>query len=188
MHRVKYLLSLLSLPTLVFAEPVVETNIKYYEIQGSSPYELRHQLDDKSPVILDGERLDADTEWDVHWNFKWSESKNQCKIDSVTTRVNVEYTLPEWVNRDTSRRRLREKWDRYYTALKEHEKGHKDIGFEAAYDIEEAIAAMKPEAHCQKLEKQANALAESIIHQYVKRDKKYDRITRHGLDQGATFP
>ncbi|MGI9279532.1 MAG: DUF922 domain-containing Zn-dependent protease [Endozoicomonas sp.] len=188
MHRISYLLSLLLLPTATLAVPVIETSTENYEIEGSSSYELRHQLNDKTPVISDGERFDAYTKWGVHWNFEWTEKKNQCRIKSVTTQLDVKFILPEWVNRDTARKRLREKWDRYYAALQEHENGHKEIGFEAATDIEESVAAMKPEASCQQLEKKANALAESIIDQYVKREKKYDRITRHGLDQGASFP
>ncbi|WP_062265007.1 DUF922 domain-containing Zn-dependent protease [Endozoicomonas arenosclerae] len=188
MHRITHFLFFLLLPTATLAVPVVETSTEYYEVQGSSPYELRQQLNERSPVIDDGERFDASTKWDVRWHFEWAEANNQCRIKAVTSRLEVKFTLPEWINRDSARKRLREKWDRYFTALQEHESGHKAFGFEAATEIEQAIASMKPETSCQKLEKKANELGDSIINQYVEKEIKYDRITRHGLDQGASFP
>jgi predicted secreted Zn-dependent protease len=81
---------------------------------------------------------DALTSWYVYWNCQWEKSDNYCTITSVTTSVHVIFTLPEWIDYDSGKGKLKKRWDKYYRALIDHENGHQDNGIKAAKEIEKS--------------------------------------------------
>jgi len=170
------------------ASPVVNIKTSYYSVSGSTANELRKSLNANSPVRQSGKRYDAYTAWMVHWHFNWNKRQGQCYITHASSTVDVRFTMPRWTNRNQANGKLKSKWDKYYTALTAHENGHKRFGINAAREIERRIQKMPPSATCTLLEQKANALGKKVLEKYIYREKAYDKTTRHGMANGASFP
>lgn len=182
-----FLLTLISI-SITEAKPLVTVTINYYTITGKTIDEIAYSLNTQTPVIYQGKKYHANTAWNVSWHFYWQESNNSCQITSVNTAVNVKFTMPKLVTYSSLNTAVKNKWDKYYFALINHENGHKNFGIQAANKIEKAILEMDKRNTCSELEKTANNLGYQIIKQYILEEQKYDQITNHGVTQGAVFP
>ena len=172
----------------VSATPIVNVETKYYKIYGATADVLRKEMNTKSPVRQSGNTYDAYTSWYVNWHFNWNISKRHCHMTTVTSSVDVEFTLPKWMNRNESNNDLKNKWDRYYSALIDHENGHKNFGINAANEIEEQLSGLPSSSSCALLKQKANTLGKEILDKYRTNEKKYDRNSNHGVNNGAKFP
>ncbi len=170
------------------AEPVISEVVQHYRITGNTAQDLRWEMNQKGPGGENGKRFDAYTGWRVNWNYRWWENSDICRLTSVTTRVRVTFTLPAWQNYSSADPGLKQKWNRYYKALYEHEKGHRDFGIQAAREIERSILNVSSRKNCDLLERDANAAAEATLDRYIILEKQYDVRTAHGAKTGAIFP
>ena len=182
------LLLLLLSPLTLLADPVVNTRSVYYEIDGGNAASLWADVRNKTPVEQNGRWHVAYTKWHVNWRFWWQQNADNCEITRVATTLDVVYTLPKLIQNDTRPDELSLQWEIYYSALYEHEQGHKNIGLKAALEIEDVIAAMTPTPSCAELEKRANEKARDVINKYSSIEKNYDRTTNHGRNTGVVFP
>lgn len=173
-----------TLPPTVWAR---DTQIKWYDIQGDTEAELRAEMDAKGPEV-DGVRNDAYTRWHVTWRFPYVRSEEGCATGPVTADVRVVVTLPRWLGYQDESDPLMRRWRKYLEALKTHEGGHRDTGFDAASELGVELSALPPQPTCDQAEEVANALAMKILEKYRKADVDYDNETRHGEAQGALFP
>ncbi|MDQ5987046.1 MAG: hypothetical protein CSYNP_02782 [Syntrophus sp. SKADARSKE-3] len=170
------------------AAPHISVTEKYYSIHGRTPNELRSQLNKYGVKTDKGEHHDAVTRWYVKWRFGVSLKGGRCVIRDVKTSADVIYMMPRWADEAKAPQELRNQWHRYLRALKKHEDGHRDIGVSAAAEIEHVIGTLGPEVNCRSLEGKANALGESILEKFRRKEWTYDIITGHGMIQGAVFP
>jgi len=170
------------------AEPVINESVRKYRISGQTAQDLRREMNLKGPAGAGGRRFDAYTAWWVKWNYRWRESTAECRIATVTTRVRVSFTLPQWCQYDRGSPELQQKWDRYFAALYAHEKGHRNFGLNAAREIEQVIRDIGRRGTCAQLEKDADAAAQASLDHYILLEKRYDIETEHGAATGAVFP
>ena len=176
---------LLLMPFASFAVPEIKTRSVYYMINGTTIDAIKTDIRKKTPVKHNGRLHAAYTKWNVNWRFWWLESSEGCKITRVATTLDVAYTLPKLEHPAGMPAALLERWENYYSALFDHEQGHKDLGMKAATEIEQAIANMEPRTSCSELERDANELAKAVINKYSRLEKEYDRTTNHGLNTGV---
>ena len=172
----------------VCAEPVIHIKHKLYSVNGTSAKAIRSSMTRNSPVIHNGIKHDARTDWFVSWNYRWHQSQHDCALTSVSTKLEVTYTIPELTTLAELKEPVTSQWNTYYTALLQHEKGHKDFGLKSAREIEQALLAISPQSNCDELEKEANATGHRILKKYAQLEKAYDRTTNHGVNNGAIFP
>ncbi len=170
------------------AEPAVKVDTRHYDIHGDSAAELRQQMSRLGPPDRDGRRYDAYTKWYVAWHFTYREVGGSCRIERVTTSVDVTYTLPRWRAPRTATPELRAHWDRYLAALQAHEHGHRDFGVHSAREVEQQLQSLPAHGSCRELEAAANAAGHRVLDKFRARELAYDRDTRHGATQGAVFP
>jgi predicted secreted Zn-dependent protease len=183
------LLILLSAGALTAQAAVhLEDRVEHYTISGSTPADLRRDMNAKGPQGAGGRRFDGYTRWYVSWRYQYKKGEGRCAIASITTHVKVTMTLPRWRNEENASSSVRQQWRRYLSALKQHERGHHRHGIDAANEVDRAIGAMPPAANCDALGANANALGMGILRKYNQLDLDYDRDTRHGATQGARFP
>ena len=174
--------------TIAQNTPNVSIKTNYYDIQGSTAKQLRSQLNQLGVVDpKTGKRFDGYTSWRVWWNYRYRPIGNQCQIAQVTVNVQVVYTMPRWNPSATASMDLRNRWNRYITALRLHEDGHKNHGVKAGQDILKTLNNLTTDS-CQRIGDIANRKGDAIIKQYNLKDIDYDRLTQHGLTQGAVFP
>lgn len=177
-------LSLLRTREIISSGPVIKETYDYYEIQGRTEKELQQQMDASG---IEGGYY-AYTRWYVKWNYTYTSTPESCAIATVATRVDVNYQLPKWVSHDDSPADLKNKWSRFIQKLELHEYGHKDIGVQAAGEIERSIAALKPRPSCEELGLTANSIGLQLLERSKPIEVDYDVRTRHGRTQGANFP
>jgi predicted secreted Zn-dependent protease len=169
-----------------FADPRVDVKIKYYEVEGDTVEDLKNELKVKTPIRNNGTPFDANTTWYVKWNTQWAMKGMSCGIISVTTRVSIIFTLPKWANYKEHSGKEREKWDRFFQRLVDHENGHKDIAVGSAKELEKSILDMESRKNCDDLKRDANRLGETIIEKYQGVTEQYDLETDHGRKQNAS--
>ena len=104
--------------------------------------------------------------YEVEWNTQWAMKGMSCSIISVTTRVFIIFTLPKWANYKDVSRKEREKWDRFFKQLVDHENGHKDIAVGSVKEIEKVVMNMESRKDCNILKHDSNHLGQKIIEQY----------------------
>ena len=172
----------------VQADVNISDQAERYAIEGSTPLELRRELNVKRPHTSDGRQFDGRTRWYVSWRYRYRKTGSGCVIASVNTSLKVTITLPQWRDESSADRATRQRWARYLAALEQHEQGHRQNGVDAANEIDAAIATMPPAGTCDALGAEANVVGKSILQKYNQRDVDYDRDTRHGATQGARFP
>jgi predicted secreted Zn-dependent protease len=177
-----------ALTSIAGAEPTIKTNYDYYDIEGRTAAELRDQMNRNGVLWTDGNTYDAYTGWNVRWKYRYRITDYDCSISSVATTLNVEFRLPRWTNYASGAAALRRKWDKYMQSLRRHENGHRDLGVQAAIEIERSIAALEPAALCDDLAEAANELGRSIVSEYTAKEREYDEQTNYGESQGAVFP
>lgn len=173
-------------PSQVSAAPVVEIEKHYYSVQGNTTNEIRSSLNTNSPVIVENTRFDAYTRWYITWKIRYSNTTTGCTISKITTHIDISHTLPQ-LTTDLPIT-IKSKWQQYYDALLAHEKGHADIGLQAATEIESTISNLPPQKHCATIEKMADNLSKGVIKKYISLERQYDRETEYGVATGAIFP
>ncbi len=180
-------LVLFSLPLAASAGTETRVNNVNYMVEGKTAEEIWTDILAKTPVHQNGKRYAAYTKWNVSWQFRWLDNGNSCKINKVTTELDVTYTMPRLRKTSSTPASVLAHWDKYYAALFEHELGHKQLGSRAANEIERQILNMAPRESCEQLESDANEIGKNIIAKYIRMEKDYDRTTAHGLNTGAVF-
>ena len=179
----KFLPLLLLLAAECSAEVGESLDYTYYPVNAQRGQAVRAALQAVTPIRENGQVFYGYTKWNVRWNFRWNENPDRsCKITSVNTSVSGTITLPQLAGGDDGQRAT---FDRYVTALKEHEIGHFRIGKSAAQAIDAQIMSLPAASSCASLEKNANDGAYALLEMYKQNERKYDVDTEHGRTQGA---
>jgi predicted secreted Zn-dependent protease len=164
----------------------ITERLERYTISGSTPSDLRSEMNSKGPRGNAGRVFDGYTRWYVTWRYRYNNFGNTCAITSVATSVTVTITLPDWDDEITADNNTRSKWSRFLAALESHERGHRQLGIDAAKEIDRAISGMR--GRCDALEARVNEARYAILNKHRQLELDYDRDTDHGATQGARFP
>jgi predicted secreted Zn-dependent protease len=158
-----------------------------YPIGGDTAGELIAAMDAeglRDPAGAPGWGL---TEWHIDWTFRYRETRAACQITTQRVMLAVRLILPRWQPPVTASAALRARWRSFVEALRVHESGHVANVIAGANDILERLDGLAPRQGCRELEVAANAAANRILDRLRATDVAYDRETRHGATQGATF-
>jgi len=168
----------------------VEVSFKttYYSIYGETESYLRAEMDAKGHLSDNGERYDGYTNWNIAWNYPYSQTSQGCSSGPISVSVSVEMILPKWENFDSGPESLKSKWNTYISSLTLHENGHKDIAYAGGEEIYNTLSSYGSYSSCNELEAQLDQKGESIRDKVDQDSEAYDAQTNHGATQGATFP
>jgi predicted secreted Zn-dependent protease len=95
--------------------------------------------------------------------------------------------LLQLLNRTPSTSR-RSAWNRFISAIQQHERQHRQHGIDAAHDIEKSIGSLEGRPTCDAVVEDVNALGHRIVREHAARDVEYDQRTHHGRDEGVHLP
>jgi len=167
----------------------VTVKYTYYDIRGSKANDLRKQMDALGPLSAKDEmHYDGRTGWSISWKSRSQNNGKECLKFTIILRMQINYTMPKWVNYNKAPVSLRRHWDKYYNALDLHEQGHGNHGVMALEEIERSVPKIQKGKSCQQLKQAFKGDVHIIIDKYNQIDVKYDEETRHGFTQGAVFP
>ncbi len=178
------------LPGLQQKKDETRVSIEYttYAVSGSTPGELRVQLDQLGPMDVSGQRHDMYTAWDVRWTYLYGQRGGKCILTGIQVTVSIIFTFPEWNIPQNASTELVERWKQYLKDAQTHEDGHKDIAIEAGNAILSALKNLPPYPSCEQMEAAADQKGAEILQAYRQKEIDYDRDTQHGVTQGAIFP
>jgi predicted secreted Zn-dependent protease len=167
----------------VHSEVTEALRYTHYPVRSGPGLSLAQSINAASPIREHGRVFHGRTDWNIHWNYKWSPTPHGgCRITQVSTRVEATIKLPQL---DSATPAQRERFASYLEALRRHELGHFDIARQAANSIDKQIAALPESGNCRALESAANAGGERTLNEYRQREVEYDASTQHGKTQGA---
>jgi predicted secreted Zn-dependent protease len=183
LKHVTFLMTLALITPVAIAEISETLTYSDYAVQANNSRSLARALNNTSPIRHDGKTFHAYTSWRVSWHYRWTADANgDCRIAEISTGLNTTIQLPRLVGGSDI---LRERFQRYLTALNQHELGHHQIGRKAALEVNRQLQAMPAMSDCQRLSTAANKLASRIVNQLKDEERTYDLITVHGRLQGA---
>ena len=183
LKQATFLMTLALIAPIASAEITESLTYSDYEVQANNSRSLARALNNTSPIRHDGQTFHAYTSWRVNWRYQWATDANgDCRISEVSTGLNTTIQLPRLAGGSDI---LRERFQRYLTALNQHELGHHQIGRKAALEVNRQLQAMPAMKDCQRLSSAANKLASRIVNQLKDEERTYDLITVHGRLQGA---
>lgn len=162
------------------AEVVIRERTQSYSIYGLSNKQLLEDIRAKGPHLEKlGRRVHGYTHWKITWRISYITRGSLCSIDRVEVLVDTTIVMPYWVNEISGNDNVKKQWRQYYSALQEHEYGHKKLAVDGAHEIDRGIMAIKPRASCGVLGKAANALGKRILLEIRQRNEDYDLATNH---------
>lgn len=160
---------------------------RYYDVEGTSEAAIRRDLRRNSPRAPDGKRYPGVTRWQVGSNITYADGARPCALQSFEASLALEVTLPQLRGRDALAPALREHWDRFEAALREHERGHERIARECREEVAERLRHIAPASECSALARQVKDETGAVMAACREREDAYDRDTRHGDTQGGRF-
>jgi predicted secreted Zn-dependent protease len=126
----------------------------------------------------------ASTRWRVTWKYTLEES-GSCRLKSFRVDVTAKIRMPRWANRDASPPKARASWDAFNDAMRKHEEGHRDHGVRAGRELARQIRTLGSRSDCRRLRADVDMTGDRVIATFQAEDNEYDRVTRHGISQGA---
>jgi predicted secreted Zn-dependent protease len=95
-------------------------------------------------------------------------------------------TLPRWIAATNTPPEIKTAWQRYITALGQHEAGHAQFALNAAAEMQRQSKTAEM-ADCEALKSTLNSQSQAILEDYRRREREYDERTKHGAAQGAVL-
>lgn len=167
-----------AVPSAFAGIPNVE--IAYYDVTGKTPAAIRDSMNLLRPTDLnDGAKVDALNRWSFSWSYP-RDADGACMLAQAELEFQAEVRLPRLADPAVVPESVRQRWQRYMTALEAHEAAHVRHAFEGRASVLEALR----NADCAT----ATDAGRSAIAQLTRWDVEYDRRTRHGVSEGARFP
>lgn len=168
--------------------PKVSENYVYYNINGATANDLRHQMDRFGPADERRVHHDAYTEWYVDWHYSYVVANDGCERGPITVTVSITQTFPKWDPPPEAPPSLIKQWNTYLEALQLHENGHREIGIEAGEEVLRTLSELSSYPTCGELEQIADRKGQIVLDEYRQKEVNYDRTTEHGERQEARFP
>lgn len=158
----------------------------YYDIEGLSRADLAAALRERGPSVHERQFFGL-TEWEMSVEYRPIEGGAGCVIDNLTIEVAVTTHLPRWSRTAAAPAALRRAWDRFVTALDQHERGHRVLAERAAETVRQRLLAASAPT-CDRLDAEARREMAVVMQEYETRQRAYDAETEHGRTQGAIWP
>ncbi len=126
-------------------------------------------------------------QWRMRWTWRYTNTGSGCRITNVRIEIHSTVEVPEWRRPADPPPGLVDQWERYLTALQDHELMHERIVVEGAGEIVRRFEQLR-EMSCQTLGIEANREGERMVQLLRERSARFDADTRHGAAAGARWP
>ena len=162
------------------APAIPNVALVYYDVSGPNDLKIRSSINNARPVDpADGKPHDGLTNYKFGWGWP-IDGTGKCHLDEAKVEFRATVTLPLLTNYAELPVDLQKKWDRYQSALKDHEFGHVEL----AWAQKDNLLAVIQGATCDT----ANKAANEFVRQIVDMQKKYDIRTKGGISKTSSFP
>ena len=157
-----------------------------YTVQGSTGEDLLQSLRRLGPKD-ESRSYFGFTEWTMSWEARPTPLEAGCALERVRVSVQLVTTLPEWTPAGTVADGLVARWERFVTALEDHESRHDELVLQGARVLLRRLRALRTTS-CATLRLEAEATHHEVLTAVRTRNREYDDTTRHGVARGAYWP
>lgn len=159
--------------------PPAEVRVNYYDVQGGDYNSVLGSM-------MSGREFAGKTDWLLSYKYQPRMEAGACKVESVTTKLDLSMTLPRWLPPPGAAGDLVARWERFMSALRVHEEGHVQDARDLESAAKRALLALSS-ANCGALGAAMRARFDQLLEQGRARDRAYDQQTGHGKTQDAMF-
>ena len=167
------------------ADNLTRWTTNYYNVAGSTIRDIHRSLAQSRPW-RDKSTADGLTDWRVTWRFYVAPSGDKCRCTSFSTTTTITMTLPRWIAATNALPEIKTAWQRYITALGQHEAGHAQFALNAAAEMQKQSRNLEM-PDCDGLRSKISGQCQAILDDYRRREREYDERTKHGAAQGAAL-
>ncbi|NJR44141.1 DUF922 domain-containing Zn-dependent protease [bacterium] len=129
----------------------VDVDYAYYSARHYGGQSFDDALSRATPYAERGARMHGNTQWNATWNFYYAlDQRGLCRLTNVDVRMDITVGLPRLRTQD---RYTQENFQRYLSALEQHEQIHVQISRDAAYELERVILQTRGEYNCDRLDR-----------------------------------
>lgn len=156
----------------------------YFSVTGKTAEQLENSLLKRGPRVANsnGGHPGA-TRLTFSGGVKYDESKRGCRVASASYHVKANVMLPRWLNRPKGEQGLVFVWDTLARDIKRHEESHIIIAKNHARMIEEEVVRLPPAPDCKALQKNVDALTETVMDRHDAAQRQFDRIEARGFER-----
>jgi predicted secreted Zn-dependent protease len=174
-------------PAPAEARVIVRTQLRPYDIAGSSAPELRVAMDRLGPKDpVDGTPYAGFTRWRIEWSYDYA-GATPCTLTRVRVVATIQIAVPRWRGAGSADPRLAAEWARFVAALRHHEYGHAEIAKRGARRIARLLGSLPSFLSCARLERAADSTGARTLEMTRRAELAYDEWTRHGDTHGVRF-
>ena len=159
----------------------IRDRIEFYEVQGSTAYELAAGMARWGPQQPSGRRAWAFTAWELRSTYELVAGADGCRLAGIGVTLDVVTTLPQWRAEGRPSWQLRARWQRMMSSIRKHEEVHKAHALDAARRTAASLATLPVQPECSNAERHARSM---LAHE-VKRARQLSRTFDHATDFGA---
>jgi predicted secreted Zn-dependent protease len=153
-------------PAIVPAAPS-DVQLAYYDVQGSDHASLMKALNSRAAGH-------AQSSWKLSYQYLPRREKGQCKVGSLTTKLELTMTLPRWSPPPEARQDLVDRWARYVNALMSFENTRLEHAREMERALKPALLGVPSAADCAALDKAVTARYEALREEVKARETRPD--------------
>jgi predicted secreted Zn-dependent protease len=177
----------IDIKTQDLASSQLNSNVRWttYNVDGKDYSSLIRSLAVNGPKA-NNKSFHGLAKWRVSYKYETKWAGKKCKFSNITLDIDGEILMPLWRDEANAPQDLRERWSRYFAALKAHEEGHIQHGKELAQRVREKFLGIG-DFECADAATLAQKEYEGIYNNLKNRDQEYDQRTQHGATQGAFF-
>jgi predicted secreted Zn-dependent protease len=163
-------------------------NVEYYTVSGGTVEELRDELNTLGPIGRSGAISEGNTRSRIEWRFEFDRNGGTCTVKQAFVDVTILMTLPRWQRPPGVDQELVSHWNRYISALRMHEDGHRYLVDAAAREVRRILSIKSSGPDCTTLRNQMNSKARALVQELERKQADYDRETGNGRTQGVWLP
>lgn len=172
------LLTLFAAPAM--AEVVVATRTEHYPVDGLTRKAIAENIKRQSPIALDGRTFQAHTQSSIRYEFSWTRRNGRCAMKQATVFIEITYKYPRLA--ETPDNETLRWWQEHLDKLAEHELVHGQYALEAAHELDQALNSLS-DLDCATVKQVVKALGDATLEVLQERQRTYDALTEHGLQQ-----
>jgi len=164
-----------ALPPLPPGVTAVVTDLTY-SVTGTTVPEISLSLGRAAAKALGGRGVGLHTSR-LGVSYQWEQQEVYCKITSVFIELESSIQVPRWTDRGAADFTLIVMWNRYVTALLDHEYTHREYLYRRATDLTRELYRIESPT-CSSIQAMARSTETRIRDQYRRLNEQFDEETR----------
>lgn len=161
------------LPFIASAEVIYDESTEYYDIEGKTLRALIREISTKGPSHDKGKHAIAVTNSRIKPSYSFEQDGENCRIASVKTVLEIVIVYPQWVNDYEAPRKVQYAWEKFLSAVIDHEDTHSAYASETAFTLDEELQQLEQVLPCDELRARAKKIVERNFKEMDRKNKEF---------------